>query len=90
MSGDSVMEARWPSDICSTPARVTCRVSPRVVTRLTSLEARDDLAGAEGEGEGNSELSGGLDEVTVVQEQRVLCRHPLASAGEGLAITLEL
>ena len=58
------------------------------MTRLTSLEARDDLAGAEGEG--NSELSGGLDEVTVVQEQRVLCRHPLASAGEGLAITLEL
>ena len=84
------MEARWPSDICSTPARVACHVSPRVVTRLTSLEARDDLAGTEGEGEGNSELSGGLDEVTVVQEQRVLCRHPLASAGEGLAITLEL
>ena len=61
-----------------------------LVTRLTSLEARDDLAGAEGEGEGNAELSRGLDEVAVVQEQRVLCRHPLARAGEGLAVTLKL
>ena len=60
------------------------------MTRLTSLEARDDLAGAEGEGEGNAELSRGLDEVAVVQEQRVLCRHPLARAGEGLAVTLKL